>query len=159
VISIFKKVMRQVLSLPQIQKLKYFSSHNLETPTPTNNRLKHSIRIAFLAFKISPLFFQDPSYCTRAGLLHDIGYAIVTPEFTRTHFFDHALAGFYLVKKQFHEPPQILQAIRTHMFPMSPPPKSLFALVIWLADKLDWILFILKLTPWLDRHIAAILKR
>jgi len=157
VVSSFKEIVHPLLKWARIQKLRFFSSHNLEDPNPLHNRLYHSIRISFLAYKLSRLFKLDPVSCTRAGLLHDIGYATVTPKFTRTHFFDHAAAGYQLLKKS-NEPKQILEAVRTHMFPMSPPPRTLFAFVIWLADKLDWVFYILKLSHLLERRLQRHLK-
>ena len=154
--SPFVTVIRKLLSHRYVQKLQFFSSHRVKPPTQTNNRLKHSIRIAFFAYRLSKLFFQDPKYCTRAGLLHDIGYATVTPEFARDHSFDHALAGIQLLKRT-NEPTIILDATRTHMFPIGPFPKSVFSFVIWLADKLDWIIYLTKLIRFFDRYIARIL--
>ncbi|NVM29704.1 MAG: HD domain-containing protein [Candidatus Helarchaeota archaeon] len=149
--------MKEVLRWPVVQKLRLFSSHQLQTPFPAHNRLQHSIRIAFLAYKLSKFFFQDPSNCTRAGLLHDIGYATVSPEFTQTHFFNHARAGFYLLTK-FNEPKWVREAARTHMFPMGAFPKTILSFVIWLADKLDWIFYLTRLDSFLDRYINNILK-
>lgn len=156
--SWFREIIKELLKWPAVQKLRLYSSHHLETPTPARNRLKHSIRIAFLAYKLSNFFYQDPSNCTRAGLLHDIGYATVSPEFSQTHFFDHARAGFYFLKK-FNEPKWVLEATRTHMFPMGSIPKTIFSFVIWLADKLDWILYLTRLDSFLDRYINYILKK
>lgn len=153
----FVQIVKSLLRKPRVQKLRIFSSHRLEDPTPTKNRLNHSIRIAYIAYKLSKLFGQDPSYCARAGMLHDIGYAAVTPEFTQTHVFDHALAGVHLLKPT-KEPEMVLEAVRTHMFPIGPVPKTVFSFVIWFADKLDWILYLTHLTRFFDNHINRKLK-
>jgi putative nucleotidyltransferase with HDIG domain len=153
----FKKALEHLLTLPKIQKLRFFSSHNREHPNNSYNRLNHSIRIAYFAYKLSRIFHQDPSYCARAGLLHDIGYSTVSPEFTKKNYFDHAQAGYRLLSR-CNEPPIIREAIRTHMFPMSPFPRTLFAFLIWLADKLDWTFYLLRFTTRLDSHIRSLLK-
>ncbi len=151
--SSFVPIIKKLLRHPHIQKLQYFSSHRVKPPSEIYNRLKHSIRIGYFAHKLSKLFLQDQKYCIRAGLLHDIGYATVTPKFAQDHNFNHSLAGVKLLQRM-NEPSIIVEAARTHMFPLGPYPQTIFSFVIWLADKLDWIIHLLKLKRFFNQYIA-----
>jgi len=150
--SSFKAQIKNMLRGYYVQKLQYHSSHRVKPPSQVENRLKHSLRVAFLASKLSKIFLQNNKYAVRAALLHDIGYTTVTPEFARNHHFDHSMRGFNLVQQK-KEPSIIIEAIRTHMFPMGPHPRTLFSFLIWFVDKLDWIIHLTKLKGFFNKYI------
>ena len=153
----FKKIVKKALAWSKIQILALFPSHYSDLKRPTQNRLKHTLRVAYLSYLLSKIFHQNPRLCARAGLFHDIGYSRVTPEFAKKYLFDHALAGAQLLEWE-NEPIPIIKAVRTHMFPFSPRPKTLFSFVIWLADKLDWIFYYTRLDRYLDRYLTQLLE-
>lgn len=145
----FREAIKDIILLPAVQKLRLFSSHLVKPPTPDYNRLNHSIRIAYFSFKLSKIFLQDTINCARAGLLHDIGFATVTPQFAETHSFNHAEAGARLLESMKLSQ-KFRESTRTHMFPLGPLPKTVFSFVIWLADKIDWFIYFLHLTRIID---------
>ncbi|MBC8044554.1 MAG: ribonuclease Y [Rhizobacter sp.] len=83
-----------------IGKMKYRSSYG-------QNMLKHSREVSMLAGLMAAELKLDTKIAKRAGLLHDIGKVLDTPETS------HALAGMEYLRK-YKEPQIVLNAVGAH---------------------------------------------
>jgi len=100
------------------------------------NTYKHSIRVAMAAEKLACLWHEDPQAAVRAGLLHD--YCKV--DHNKVPRIDHEWYCFYHPKdastnaQRFGISERETEAIRTHMFPLGPMPRTKLGWIIRIAD-------------------------
>lgn len=133
-----------LLDLKKLKELKDYPSHSLFSKK-VSNRFEHSIRVSFLSFKIALFLNSNIKICSRAGLLHDIGYKKDNIRRVIYETCNHAKRGYYIARK-LGEDERICRIVLEHMFPLNRNiPSTLESLIVWFADKLDTILEVLGL--------------
>ncbi|EFE93175.1 HD domain protein [Oribacterium sp. oral taxon 078 str. F0262] len=132
----FAEQFREITRNPEYMKLKDLPRHG------STNTYDHSVRVAYMAYRLAPRFGVDRRSAAYVGLLHD--FCMVdyhkddgTSHDGRWYCFYHgedavenaAKQGFSLSKKE-------RRAILTHMFPLSTGlPNSRLAYLLTLSDK------------------------
>ena len=142
--------------------LDHLSSYPAHSPTEHaklegSGRFAHSVRVGYLSFVLSKLFRCDPVVCARAGLLHDVGYDVGEAKNPLKQVVLHAGRGAALARKM-GESAGVVSAIESHMFPIGSPPRTIEAVVVWLADKLDAALDLIGMSPILESFTSKILE-
>ncbi len=104
-----------------VGKLKYRSSYS-------QNILKHSLEVAFIAGVIASQLGVNPKLAKRAGLLHDIGKAL-----------DHEIEGSHVeigasLVKKYGESEEIVEAVATNHEPHR---SSILSVIIHAADSIS----------------------
>jgi len=104
-----------------VGKLKYRSSYS-------QNILKHSLEVAFIAGVIASQLGVNAKLAKRAGLLHDIGKAM-----------DHEVEGSHVeigadIVKKYGESAEIIEAVATNH---EPNPSSILSLIIHSSDAIS----------------------
>ena len=147
-------IVENILKNPEFQKRKLFMHHhNLSV-------WEHSILVSFKAYMVASYFNADKRICAIAGLLHDFYTQawISTPEIEKLddgkyakalkkkkpwykmHGFVHGADAAKNYVKYFPEleNKKITNAIKRHMFPLTPiPPKYKEGFIITTIDKLN----------------------
>ncbi len=119
-----------------------------------SGRFAHSLRVGYLSFSLSRLIGCSSSVCARAGVLHDAGYDVKDSANVIRQLLSHAEKGASIAESM-GEPCTVVEAIRTHMFPLGGPPKTAESFVVWFTDKVDAVLEFLGLTRLLDSVIKT----
>lgn len=130
---------KSILNNPEYQKRLDFSHHGKESV------IEHSIKVSYVAFKLSKKFKLNIQDAVTAGLLHDFynnDWTITknTEGFFKAHGFTHAKIARKNAKKYFPElvNPHVEDAIAKHMFPLNiKPPKYTISWVVTASDK--WV--------------------
>jgi len=129
---------KYILEDPDYLKLKKVKRHG------TTDTYKHSVRVAMIAAAMAERMGEDPDAAMRAGLLHDychLDYNLKGEEKKKAKA--EANAGLYCYyhpknaaenAKRFNLSERELEAIKTHMFPLGPMPKSTLGWIIRMAD-------------------------
>ncbi|RLI12687.1 hypothetical protein DRO33_02285 [Candidatus Bathyarchaeota archaeon] len=146
-----RALISDIISSGILDRLRGYPSHSL---TGSGDRVLHSLRTAYLAYRLARILGADPRACARAALLHDVGYD-ASRGLLRA-ILEHA-GSSARIALEFGEDDEVVRAIRDHMFPVSGrPPLGRVSLIIWLVDKVDSIMELLGLTRWLDRAVAEL---
>jgi len=129
---------KYIMDDPDYQKLKEIKRHG------STDTYKHSVRVAMIAAAMAERMGEDPDAAMRAGLLHDychLDYNLKGEEKKKAK--EEANAGLYCYyhpknaaenAQRFSLTERELDAIRTHMFPLGPMPKSTLGWIIRMAD-------------------------
>lgn len=111
-------------------KLKNYRQHHFTT------RYDHSIAVAEMARTFASIIHADKEKAYRAGLLHDFFfYDWHNCHLSENHIFYHPKIASENAKR-FNLSNEELDAIRSHMWPLGPLPKSRIAWCITIADKI-----------------------
>lgn len=121
--------------LDRLLRLKRYRGHR------GDDRLSHCIKTAYLAWKWAPKLRIPRRPALLAGLLHDIGYGIPGCPLCRLDPGGHCgichwRTGAKLLAEQGVRR-DVVKAVKRHMFPYSPPPRTKLDLLVWLADKIE----------------------
>lgn len=145
--------------VPVIAHLKNYPSHSFSEHLARkgSGRLAHSLRVGYLSFSLALLTKCDAFTCARAGVLHDVGYDAEGLTNPLKQLLRHAEKGARLASS-IGEPRAVVEAIKTHMFPLGSPPRTWEALIVWAADKLDALLELLGLTRPLNKLALRLLE-
>ncbi|MEM3512402.1 MAG: HD domain-containing protein [Candidatus Jordarchaeales archaeon] len=137
-----------------ISHLQFYPSHSVSNHLKRagSGRFAHSLRVGYISLLLSRLVGCSSSICARAGVLHDAGYDVEDAANVLRQLLSHAEKGARIAES-IGEPRRVVEAIRTHMFPLGGPPKTVESFVVWLADKMDAVLELLGLTRLLDGAI------
>jgi uncharacterized protein len=127
----YMMIIENILSNSEFIKLKNAKHHG-------DNRLDHSLRVSYSAYKLSKLLGLDYVSTARAGLLHDFFFSSENPtakELFRCNF-THAREAANNAIKHFNISPKEEDIIVSHMFPVNiVPPKYMEGWVVTMADK------------------------
>ncbi len=109
-----------------------------------DTRLEHCVKTAYLCWRLARVLGVDELTAVRAGLLHDVGYGIRGCPLCRLDPGGHCgichwRTGADLLARE-GEGRAIVAAVRRHMFPFSPPPRTRLDWCVWWADKLEVLL-------------------
>jgi putative nucleotidyltransferase with HDIG domain len=159
----FVDQIRDLLSKREVIRLAYYPGHRVTHRFPKDKnsiaqsrkkRLDHSLRVAYISYALARFLRVNKRNTARAGLLHDCGFDPDSAEHPMTQVVKHASRGAEIASAQ-GEPQEIVKAISSHMFPLSPrnPPSSGQSLILWFADKIDSFLEYIGLSIILDKRI------
>ncbi|MEM1798097.1 MAG: HD domain-containing protein [Candidatus Jordarchaeales archaeon] len=145
--------------VPVISHLKNYPSHSFSEHLARkgSGRFTHSLRVGYLSFSLAMLTRCDPFTCARAGVLHDAGYDAENLASPLKQLLSHAERGAKLAAS-IGEPRAVVEAIKTHMFPLGSPPRTREALIVWIADKFDALLELIGLTRILNKLVLRLLE-
>ena len=120
----------EIINDNEFKKLKIYKQHQF------TNRYDHSIAVAKMAEYFAGLIHADKEKAYRAGLLHDFFfYDWHDDKLPENHVFYHPKVAAENAKK-FSLSEEELDAIRSHMWPLGPLPKSKIAWCVTIADKI-----------------------
>lgn len=126
----FRSVIEDLASNHYLRTLKDYPDHKLFHNN--GGRLKHSYSVAWLSYRLAKRLNLDPALAARAGLLHDIGY--VHKEAPFPNILLHARRGAQRAR-ELGENGEVCEIISRHMFPLTKPPMSKHAWLVYVADK------------------------
>ena len=134
----FYKIVRKVLYNKEFKRRKLFTHHgNISV-------YDHSLRVAYLSYKISKKLKLDYKNAAIGGILHDMYYEpwqdkpSIKP-FYKKHGFVHANQALNNSKKLFPEfiNDNTIDIISKHMFPLNiKPPKYIESWIVTISDKM-----------------------
>ncbi|MEM2957304.1 MAG: HDIG domain-containing protein [Candidatus Jordarchaeaceae archaeon] len=156
---IFVRVVGDLLNSEYLKKLEGYPSHNfsLVVKRSKNSRRDHCLRVGYLSFLLCKLLGGNFKVCARAGILHDLGYDRQNVHKPLEQIFGHARKGAVIVQKM-GEDARIVEAIRTHMFPIGGVPKNRESFIVWFADKLDGLFEIFKLSKLIEKTLKKMIR-
>lgn len=133
----FLNIVLDILENPKFQELKVLKHHG-----SSNTVYEHSIRTAYFAFKFCKeinLKKEDIISTTRATLLHDFfcyDWKLRKPQkFLQKHAFQHGKVAAENADKYFQINENQKDAIKNHMFPLTPWPHHKEGWIVTFADK------------------------
>ncbi|WP_456483407.1 HD domain-containing protein [Methanopyrus kandleri] len=129
-----------------------------------DTRLEHSLKVAYLCWRLSGKFRVDGKIALESGLLHDIGYGIPRCPLCKLDPGGHCGICHWRTGSELLEEvnvdPAVVRAVRRHMFPYGPPPRTPLDWCVWTSDKLESVLSFLGFgvlpDPVLKRAVSAI---
>ncbi|WP_457620568.1 HD domain-containing protein [Methanopyrus sp.] len=129
-----------------------------------DTRLEHSLKVAYLCWRLSGKFGVDGETALESGLLHDIGYGIQGCPLCKLDPGGHCGICHWKTGSELLEranvDPTVVRAVRRHMFPYGPPPRTPLDWCVWVSDKLESVLSLLGFKvlpdPVLKRAVNAI---
>jgi uncharacterized protein len=136
----FRSLIEDLASNPYLRNLANYPGHKIFNNN--SGRLRHSYAVAWLSYRLAKRLNLDPVVAARAGLLHDIGYT------NEEGFFNNILLHANRGAKRaggIGENGEVCEIISRHMFPLTRPPASKHAWLVWLADKTAAVLEFLGL--------------
>ena len=96
---------------------------------------QHNLSVSKMAYELSSVFCADSRICARAGFLHDCAmeeYSVSIFSKIYANIFHYIKAAE--IAHNLGEPPAVIYAIKTHMFPLfALPPLNKEAFTVWLA--------------------------
>ena len=111
----FQVLIDDILNNKEFQKLKEIRHHG-------QNRLDHSIRVAYYSYKIAKLLKLDYESVARGGLLHDFFYDINENELVTKRMktlVEHPNYALQQAESRFELNDKEKNIIVSHMFPVS----------------------------------------
>ncbi|MBI3573411.1 MAG: HD domain-containing protein [Candidatus Kerfeldbacteria bacterium] len=134
-VTTYEHYIRDLLQHPDILELHRAEAHHFR-----RSRFVHCYAVGKLAYRLAVLTHANVTVTARAGFLHD-WYHETHPHFRRlidpdTHHFRQSVEA----AKNYGESPEVLSAIRTHMWPWGRKrPRSREAWIVWVADNLTYV--------------------
>ena len=115
----FENIIRPILEVEEFNRLKYITHHGI-------TRYDHSMRVAYLSYKVSKSLRLNYQEVTEAALLHDFFLDEVDQESRINRLRMHPECAVKNASKYFDLTDRQVDIIRTHMFPVTfAPPKYL----------------------------------
>lgn len=131
----YETYIADLLQHDDVQKLHEAQRHHFR-----RSRLEHSYAVGKLSFRLARIVHGNVSVAARAGFLHD-WYHDLHPHFKRFRNPDmHHFRQSVEAAEKYGESPEVIQAIRTHMWPYGrKAPRTREAWIVWMADNLVWV--------------------
>lgn len=124
----FERIISPVLEIEEFNQLKFITHHGM-------TRYDHSVRVAYLSYKVAKALHLDYQEVTIAALLHDFFLDEVENESNANKLRLHPLYAVKNASKYFDLTDKQIDIISTHMFPVTfTPPKYLES---WIVDIVD----------------------
>ncbi|MFB0563873.1 MAG: HD domain-containing protein [Candidatus Lokiarchaeia archaeon] len=151
---IFEKMVKDLLNSENLRRLEKYPSHRFSSKIiqEKNRRRDHCIRVGYLSFCLCKLFGGDARVCARVGVLHDVGYDYREVHKPLNQIFGHARKGAAIARKM-GEDLRVVEAIKTHMFPIGGVPRTREAFIVWIADKLDTLFEVFHLSKLIEKNL------
>ncbi|MEM3526650.1 MAG: HD domain-containing protein [Candidatus Jordarchaeaceae archaeon] len=147
----YRRAVEDLRDSEYLRKLEKYPSHKFSKVKREGNRRRdHCVRVSYLSFRICKFLGGDAKVCARAGILHDIGYDYRSIHRPLSQIFRHARKGA-AISLMIGENLKVVEAIETHMFPIGGAPRSREALIVWIADKLDVLFEIFRLSKIIEK--------
>ncbi len=123
----FWQLIQPVLDLEEFESLKQYAHHGVD-------RHDHSVRVAYMTYRITKLLHLNYKEATRAAILHDF-FLEEDKENNKAMMLNHPQYAVDRSKKYFDLTVLEEDIISTHMFPVAPKiPKYCES---WIVDLLD----------------------
>lgn len=128
----FLETVGVILGDSEFIKLGKYKQHQFTT------RLMHSINVSYISWTIAKKLGCDAKAAARAGMLHDFCVYDFRDEVPTGEMqaFYHPKVAAEASKKRFEVNEKEENAIRAHMFPLGPLPRSREAWIISCSDKI-----------------------
>ena len=124
----FEDIISPILEVDEFNQLKYITHHGI-------TRFDHSMRVAYLSYKVTKLLRLNYKEVTEAALLHDFFLDEVSHESKVDRLRLHPECAVKNASKYFELSDMQKDIISTHMFPVTfTPPKYLES---WIVDAVD----------------------
>lgn len=124
----FERIISPVLEIEEFNQLKFITHHGI-------TRYDHSVRVAYLSYRVSKALHLDYKEVTVAALLHDFFLDEVKHENEAKKLRLHPQFAIKNASKYFELTDKQIDIISTHMFPVTfTPPKYIES---WIVDFLD----------------------
>ena len=123
----------EIIKSEEFKKLSEVPKHYTSTVK------EHSLRVAYIMWKMSSVFNLDSKSAIRVGLLHDMCYTMPEERAKRKGYyvFYHPTDAVENAKKYYGLTAREENAIRYHMFPVSPGmPLNSIGWSLFFADKI-----------------------
>ncbi len=114
-------IIHDLLSHPKVMETRHHLHHSI----PKHDHLMRSARYSY---RLAPMLGANRHICVRAAILHDLDSRLGT---LTTH---GAIAA--RLAAELGEPPEVCDAIVSHMYPLGPAPTTREGWVLVVADKL-----------------------
>lgn len=142
----FFDIIEPIINNKEFQKTKNITHHGI-------TRYDHSMRVAYISYKITKLMRLDYKETTEAALLHDFFTTEVEYENGFSRLIKHPKYAVENAKKHFVINEKQEDIIKTHMFPITLlPPKYLES---WIVDLVDDISAIYEKTCTTKKELQA----
>ncbi len=130
----FQSYIGDLLSHQDVQRLHQTKAHW------HRDRFEHCYAVGLVSFRLAKLVHGNRTVAARGGFLHD-WYHGHQPERVRFKNPDgHHFRQSHAAAATYGESPEVLHAIRTHMWPWGRTvPRTREAWVVWAADNLVWL--------------------
>ncbi len=124
----FERIISPVLEIEEFNQLKFITHHGI-------TRYDHSMRVAYLSYKVCKALHLDYKEVTIAALLHDFFLDEVEHENNANKLRLHPGYAVKNASKYFDLTEKQVDIISTHMFPVTfTPPKYIES---WIVDFVD----------------------
>lgn len=124
----FERIISPVLEIEEFNRLKFITHHGI-------TRYEHSMRVAYLSYKVCKILHLDYQEVTIAALLHDFFIDEVEGENNANKLRLHPHYAVKRASKYFDLTEKQVDIISTHMFPVTfTPPKYIES---WIVDFVD----------------------
>lgn len=129
----FRDIIQEITRNREFRKTKKIRHHH-------DSVFHHSLKVAYLSYRLAKKLKLDHHSAARAGLLHDFFlYDWRAPKknrFFEKHGFTHAREAHMNATKHFKLNQKEEDAILKHMFPLTlSPPKNTISWIVTFADK------------------------
>ncbi len=126
--DMFEEIIEPVLQIEEFNKLKDVAHHGI-------TRYDHSLRVAYMTYKVCKFLRLDYKEATEAALLHDFFIDEVENESGYNRLIKHPDYAVKNASKYFDLSDKQIDIIKTHMFPVTfIPPKYLESVIVDVLD-------------------------
>lgn len=142
----FERIISSVLEIEEFNRLKFITHHGI-------TRYEHSVRVAYLSYKVCKMLHLDYKEVTIAALLHDFFTDEVEHENNTNKLRLHPHCAVKNASKYFDLTEKQVDIISTHMFPVTfTPPKYIES---WIVDFVDDIAALYEKGYCMHRELRA----
>ncbi|MEM2145573.1 MAG: HDIG domain-containing protein [Candidatus Jordarchaeaceae archaeon] len=148
---VYWRIVEDLRDSEYLRRLEKYPSHRFSKVKQKGNRRRdHCIRVGYLSFRLCKFLGGNAKVCARAGILHDVGYDYRNVHKPLSQIFRHAAKGA-AVAQMIGENLRVVEVVKTHMFPIGGVPRSREAFAVWIADKLDALFEIFRLSKLIEK--------
>lgn len=129
----FSSIIKDILNIKEFQKTVYIKHHGI-------TRYEHSLRVAYISYRITKFLKLNYKETTEAALLHDFFIDELEDKNTASKLIKHPNIAVKNASKYIDLTDRQKDIIKTHMFPITfIPPKYLESWIVDIADDLSAI--------------------
>lgn len=129
----FSSLIKDILDIKEFQKTIYIKHHGI-------TRYEHSLRVAYISYRITKFLRLNYKETTEAALLHDFFIDELDNKNKASKLINHPNVAVENASKYIELTDRQVDIIKTHMFPITfEPPKYLESWIVDIADDLSAI--------------------